>query len=176
MTLELVPRPGHVLNVRTGEMVDMETASDEALADVKDGLTGLYYGQRDAVARVNAELTRRSDEKLRTGETTTYSFDAGRWHVSVAGGTTGNYDANGLRAELLRMVQAGTSPVTEEAIEGAFKVHEYRLDLGIWKRWCDRYPALREVGERFFKLGSRRVSVTPRPGVIEATAVEEVSA
>ena len=171
-TMELV-RDRTVLNVRTGELLSLESASDAELADTRAALNELRHAREAAARMVDEELTRRSDRKLALGETSTYSFDAGDYHVSVSGGSTGTYNANALRAELLRLDDQGKLSITREAAINAFHVADYRLDLARWKRLCERFPALRAVGERFVSPRPRSVRVTPRRSqAIEGTAEE----
>lgn len=169
--LELVIGVQCILNVRTGEILDLESASLDDLAEARDGLGELWHARTEAARLIDAELVRRADEALAAGE----DFGrTGRFTVSVDRGGAVVYDSNAMRAELMRRVKAGELPITEQAVERAFVVTQYRLDLVMWRNLCKRWPELAEIGERH-TAPKRRAAHVKRRELVEATA-EEVSA
>jgi hypothetical protein len=178
MPTELIRGVGHVLNVRTGELVELATATTEDLADTREALTSLDSERKIATRMVDEEMVRRTDEAYRTGEITAFTFDAGPWLVSVDTGTKRVYDSNALRKELLELAGEGQLPITERAVERLFVVRDYYLRLRDWTSMTRRWPELTEYGERYSHPARRYVRVTPKakPAHIDGTAEEEVAA
>jgi hypothetical protein len=177
MTTELVRGIGHVLNVRTGEVLELDSATTEDLADAREALTSLDSKRKVATRMIDEEIVRRADEAYRTGEITAFTFDCGPWLVSVDTGAARRYDSDALRDELIELARSGQLPVTERAIEGLFKVRGFDVRLREWRSMCRRWPELRQYDERHSHPARRYVRVSPKavPPHVEGTA-EEVAA
>jgi hypothetical protein len=177
MPTELIRGTGGVLNVRTGEVLELATAPTADLADVREALTALDSERKIASRMVDEEIVRRTDEAYRTGELRAFTYDCGPWLVSVDTGAKRLYDSNALRKELLALASAGQLPITERAVEGLFVVRDYHLRLREWASMSRRWPELVEYGERHSHPARRYVRVTAKatPRHIDGTA-EEVTA
>jgi hypothetical protein len=174
VTVELVRGVSGVLNPDTGEVLALETAATVELAAARAALSELDTQRKAAARMVDDELVRRTDESIRTGELTAYTFDCGSYVVSVDTGATMKYDSNALRKELVRLAQAGELPITERAVERTFTVRDYYLLLREWRNLERRWPELRVIAERHCHQARRYVRVAARP-VVDGTA-EEVAA
>jgi hypothetical protein len=166
--LELYGGNDAVLNLRTGEMLVLADASLDDLAEARLALGELWHTRTTAAMMLDAELVRRADEALRTGD----DFGHGaRFRVFVDRGGALDYNSNALRAALLAKADAGEIELTRDAVDRLFKVSQYRLDL---KRWADvvkRWPDLAELGE-LHSSPKRRGAKIERRDVVESSAVE----
>lgn len=161
--LALVHGDGEVLDLATMEVLTLTNASLDELAEARDALGELYHARNEATHLVDAELVRRADNALASGE----DFGAtGRYTISVDRGGAAIYDSNALRADLLGRASRGELPITVSAVERAFSVTQYRLDLHAWRNLCKRWPELTEIGERHV-TPKRRSAHVKRRNVIE---------
>lgn len=167
--LELVGGVDEVVNLRTGEMLVLADASVDDLAEAREALGELWHIRTTAAMMLDAELVRRADEALRTGE----DFGRGaRFRVYVDRGGAVVYDSNGLRADLLQRLNRGELPgVTLGGIERLFAVSQYRLDLKRWRDICKSNPDLAQIGERH-TTAKRRGTKIDRLDVVEGSAEE----
>ena len=177
MATELIRGTGAVLNVRTGEVLELATAATADLADAREALTSLDSERKIATRMVDEEIVRRTDEAYRTGEIRAFSYECGPWLVSVDTGAKRIYDSNALRKELFEQAREGQLPITERAVERLFVVRDYYLLLREWTSMTRRWPELAEYGERHSHPARRYVRVTAKakPPHVEGTA-EEVAA
>jgi len=170
--LELYRDVGRVLNLRTGEMLVLADAALDDLAEAREALGQLWHERTTAAAMIDAELVRRADEALRTGED---DFGHGaRFRVRVDRGGAVQYDSNALRADLLQRANRREIPVTLGAVEGLFIVTQYRLDLVRWRNMCKRWPELVEIGERHSNIKRRGTKIERL--AVDGTAVDESEA
>lgn len=166
--LELIHGPHAVLNLATGQVLDLGEATVDELAEARERLGELWHMRTTAAMMIDAELCQRADAALAAGE----DFGHGqRFDVYVDRGGAASYDANALRAELLQRAREGELPITVQAVERAFAVQSYRLDLRLWASLCKRWPTLRDIGERHLTI-KRRSTRVKRRDLIEATAEE----
>lgn len=169
--LELVYGTDAVLNLATGEVLSLADASLDELAEARERLGQLWHTRTTAAMMIDAELVRRADVALSQGE----SFGrTERFAVSVDRGGAVQYDSNALRAELCQKAARGELPITLQAVERAFAVTQYRLDLSTWRNLTKRWPELEEIAERH-STAKRRGAHVKRRELIEGTA-EEVAA
>jgi len=169
--LELVHGVNGVLNLATGQVLELEDATLDELAEARERLGELWHERTTAAMMIDAELVRRADAALATGE------DFGRterFAVYVDRGGAVQYDSNAMRADLMARAQRGELPITTEAVERAFHVSQYRLDLHVFNNWRKRWPQLAEIGE-LHATPKRRSAKVKRQALIESTA-EEVTA
>jgi hypothetical protein len=170
--LELVRGVSAVLNVPTGEVLELEDATLDELAEARESLKQIRNDATTAGLMIDAELVRRADQALATGE----DFgETERFRVYVARGGAYDYDSEGLRKELLERAGRGELPITVEAVERAFTVRtKHVVNLSVFNSMCKRWEVLREIRERYLKP-KRRTTEIKRRALIESTA-EEVTA
>ena len=185
MSLELVHGVEGVVNPDTGEVLELWTATLDELVAAREALNVLYEQRNVAASMIDAELVRRADQRVASGEATSYSFDAANSHVAVATGSARTYDADGLRAELLEMHERGAldaptqaNSIGLRAIDEAFTARYYvRLrQLGNLLRL--QPDVIGPIVERFSSPKRRSVRLEPLPAhrqTIEATAEVEAS-
>jgi hypothetical protein len=173
----LAPGEGRVLNVRTAEVLDLATASIDDLADAREALVQLDYDRRGAAAMLDAEIVRRTDEAIRTGEIGAYTYETPQGYrvEVVTPAAARRLDASGLRADLLERVRSGQLGLTTAAVVAAFKERtSYTLARARFNTLKRQLPELAAIEELHAVDDRRRVAVTrPKPTPsIDSTAEE----
>jgi len=183
-SLELVRGVDGVVNPETGEVLDLSFATLDELVAAREALNVLWTQRNQAALMVDEELVRRADQRVAAGDATSYSFEAANSHVAVATGSARDYDADGLRAELMDMYDRGklvapvaANSIDRRAIEQAFGVHYYPKLRQFGNLLRLQPDVIGPVFERFSSPKRRTVRLEPLPAhrrTVEAIA-EEVS-
>ena len=80
---DLVRADDRVMNVRTGELLDLREAPADDLAEAREGLVALRHEIDEANVLLDAELVARIDTAIRTGEIDRYTVRIGPYEVKV---------------------------------------------------------------------------------------------
>lgn len=175
----LAPDGGHVLNVRTAEILDLAAASIDELADAREALVQLDYDRRGAAAMLDAEIVRRTDEAIRSGEIGAYTYETPEgYRVEVTTPAAARrLDATALRADLLERVRSGQLALSTTAVLAAFKERTiYGLVRARFNTLKRQLPELAAIEDLHAVADRRRASVTrprpARPTSIDSTAEE----
>lgn len=170
MSLTSLVHRDQVINVRTGELLDLVAASPEQLAQAREGLTALGHEVDDAKSRLDAEIVARVDAAMRSGEISQYTnIRLGDYAVTVRS-PEGKVNDRTLRHELLE--RAGDYGLSRNAVAGAFKTTvSYKLNRRIYSALAKQAPALNEVLRRHTEPGRRRATVTAITGSTPPVAV-----
>jgi hypothetical protein len=168
--LDLAPDTGSVVNPATGEKLSLAQASTEALAGARDALVYLGRQRTEAIAMLDEEIARRTDQAIRAGRLTQYTFTAGAFKVSVSSPTAGGkVRAGELRAALL--ADRDRLGLTAEAIAGMFTPKTtYTLRRAAWNALVKQVPKLTEYLELHTEEPPRRTAKVERNNLIETTA------
>jgi hypothetical protein len=169
----------YVVNPDTGDVLDLSTAATEDLAAARDALTELGKQRNNAIGELDAEIVRRTDAAISSGELAEYTFRVGGFKVEVQSPAAGRkYDASGLRSELMDRAERGEIDLSPSAVEGAFVARTYwYLRVARWNTLARLHPALAQLRDTFSEPSHRTVKVSPegpvRAAAIEATAQED---
>ena len=168
----LAPDAGHVANPDTGELLDLSRASTEELAALREALTTLKTEREIAVHQVDAEIVRRADAALDSGELRKQSFDVGEYHVEVPSAEAARVvDVQPLWKALL--ARAPALGIAERVVNDLF-VPRFYFSKTRWNTLVRRHPELQELFEQHAAFGRRTVTVTRnRQRAIDSTATED---
>jgi hypothetical protein len=171
--LELVAGVDRVLNVRSGEMLTLEDAALDDLAEAREALTALWHERTTAAMMIDAELVRRADLAL-AEHGDEYEWGKGaRFRVYVDRGGAMQIDANALRNDLMRRHNGGELPgITLGAIERLFKVAQWRVDLGVWRKLRLNPLVPAETRDRLVEVVERHTTPKRRGTRVERLAVD----
>lgn len=154
-----------VLNVRTGEQLDLHEAASEELAQAREGLATLRRELDEASAQLDREIVARVDAAIRAGEIDKYTVRVGEYEIKVPSPEAGGkVDAAALREELRgRVRELG---LTLEAVNLAFKTKtSYVLDRSAYNTLAKQEPELEALLKRHTGPPERRrATVTVLPG------------
>jgi hypothetical protein len=178
VSVELI-RADRVLNVHTGEQLDLRAAPVDELAQAREGLTALRREIDDAAVMLDAEIVGRVDTAIRAGEISQYSVQVGGFEIKVPSPEAGGkVDAAALREELLGRVTGHTLDLTRDAVLLAFKSKTtYTLDRSAYNTLAKQEPELHELLKRHTGPPERRrATVTLLPGTGREGAVTVVAA
>jgi hypothetical protein len=170
----------HVVNVRTGELLELKHAASDELAAARAALVDHKREVDAAIAQLDEELVGRVDRAVRDGEMSGYSVRLPGWEIRVPSPTAGGkLDAGALRAATLaRADELGLAPA---AIEQAFaSTTSYTLRRAKWNTLVSQAPELTDLLRvHTGPPDRRRATVTPlefAPAAIEATVEEDYPA
>ena len=147
-----------VLNVHTGEVLDLRDATPEDLAQAREGLVRLTEEVRDAAVLLDAEIVARVDAAVRAGQVDRYTVRVGDYQIRVPSPEAGGkVDVEALRSELLQKVADESLDLTSEAIENAFKAKTiYALSRSIYSTLAKQEPELEGLLKRHTGPPERR--------------------
>jgi hypothetical protein len=161
MSLELVHRPEEdkpaILNPATGALVPLADAATDEIAEAHDALSGLASQIREAQALASDEMLARMD---RRGKWTADVGDFKLKSQSPTAGTT-DYDAEGLRADLLTLVE--TSVLDQEAVDDAVELVEPPKPEPYLKKKLAGINALLKLGPEVVEVVQRHKIEKPAP-------------
>jgi hypothetical protein len=156
-----------VMNVRTGELLDLRAAAFVELAEGREGLARLAEEVKDGNVLFDAEIVARVDAAVRSGEIDKYTVRVGDYEIRVPSPEAGGkVNVEALRDDLMRRVAAGTLDLTEEAVDRAFKAKTtYALNRSAYGTLSKQEPELEALLKRHTGPSERRrATVTVLPG------------
>jgi hypothetical protein len=167
MTDQAVQRPNREAETRpfadprTGEVISLDDADDETIAETVAAIDTTLATLRDMRALGSTELRNRIARRV---------LQPGPWEVTVESGRTREWDPEALEAVMRELLDAGTFQPSE--VTELFR-REVKVNGGLAARLLGRLEgaAERAMTACFsWKHGNPRVRVTPK--AIEATATE----
>jgi hypothetical protein len=147
-----------VMNVRTGELLDLRASTPEELAQAREGLTRLGEEVTDGKVLLDAELVARVDAAVRSGEIGSYTVQVGGYQIRVPSPEAGGrVDTDALRRDLIERVGAGALDLDRAAIDRAFKAKTvYTLDRSAYRTLSKQEPELEALLKRHTGPPERR--------------------
>ena len=173
--LQLAADPEHVLNVATGELLDLAQADTIELAAAREALAELDRQRKTALAQLDAELVSRADEAVRSGDLDSLTFTVGDYRIEVDAPTKRSTETAELRAALLDLAGRGELDLAPAAVENAFiaRTTFYR-HIARWNNLARQAPEIELLLDDHSSPARRYAKVTRfRPAAIEATATED---
>jgi hypothetical protein len=179
--VELLRGDSVVMNVRTGELVDIRNSTFEDVAQTREGLAALKREIDEASVLLDAELAARIDTAIRAGQIDKYTVRVGDYEVKVPSPEAGGeVDAHALRQDLIARSNAGAIDLERSAIDGAFKTKTtYTLNRSVYNTLAKQEPELEALLKRHTGPPSRRratvtaIASQPRPVPVAAVAEGE---
>ena len=172
--VELLHADDRVMNVRTGELLNLRDSSPEDLAQAREGLAALRRELDNAAVLLDAEIVARVDTAVRAGEVDKYTVRVGGYEIKVPSPEAGGeLDVHALRQDLIERVNAGTLNLESHAVEGAFTAKTvYTLRRSVYHTLAKQEPELEALLKRHTGPPSRRrATVSPLPGMDAPVAV-----
>jgi hypothetical protein len=176
MSGHLAPVQGYVLDLATGELVSLAAASDDALAALRESLTELAHERTTALAQVDDELVRRTDDANRAGILRGHTYvTAGGYKVAVEVTGRPKVDAESLRRDAIAMVQEGEVDLAQEAVEQAFAPRGLVLVRNRWNTLLKLAPELEALEARHTTRDRRHARVERTPQLAVNATAEDIS-
>jgi len=175
VSLSLIyPKLDRILDIDTGEAVTVADADTSQLARMRVAYTSLRHQLDDATARIDAELVKRVDHAVRTGELRGYTARVDGYQIQVPSPTAGGRVATGMLRRVL-LERADELELSDLAIEQAFTPKtRYTLNRAVYNTIAKQAPALhRLLEEHTGEPPARRATVTSLRPAIDATAEED---